>query len=530
MKLTLLYTRLIQFLLAVSVIGLPLTSFPLYSSFFRALVAPFSALPIFLLMIIWFIPYVLKRGSMPVENQLIVYFILITFIASAAGFFLNIPTFKSASPLLQEIRAMMTLAIGMAFLIVFSSFPKNEEVLGNILKYINIGGIIMVLVALIQSYFILNKADYPAWFWHELDWLSIKPSGFYLNPIRVSSLAYEASWFAHQMACFYLPFWLAATVERTSAFKARLLGLSAENILLPLGFLTFFMSSPRISFISLALVGLFLATILHKRITRYISNLLLKKHSFRSIKAGWVKNAVSLILVSIYIVIILGVLFLAAQRDWRVKTLIAYPPSLVEIKGILSYKEEPLLNLANRLAFFERMLYWLTGLRTFNQHPWFGVGLGNAGFYLPQNLPSLGYYSYEIREVLYRLSTLPNVKNFWIRLLAETGIAGFSVFCLWLYNAWRSARLIYKSFSPILRLVALMGQFSLLAFIGEGFSIDSFAMPYLWVFTGLISAAAFIYRQQIRQAESARNLTGEKTGQDLEDPEIMEPVLSPIEP
>ncbi len=153
MKSNPLYFRLIQILLAVSVIGLPLTSFPLYSSFSRSLVAPFSALPVFLLILIWFIPYVIKRGSMPIENQLIVYFILITFIASAAGLFLGIPTFKSASPFFQEIRALMTLAIGVAFLIVFSSLPNNEKVLGNILKYINIGGVIMVLFALTSILF-----------------------------------------------------------------------------------------------------------------------------------------------------------------------------------------------------------------------------------------------------------------------------------------------------------------------------------------------------------------------------------------
>jgi hypothetical protein len=354
----------------------------------------------------------------------------------------------------------------------------------------------------------LNKADYPTWFWNILDWLSIKPSGFYKNPIRVSSLAYEASWFAHQMACFYLPFWLAATVERFSAFKVRLLGLSIENILLPLGLLTFFMSSPRISFLSLTLVGLFLATLVHKRITGIISQFIHKNWTSHKNNDAWVKHLVSLVLIISYIVIIIGILLLAAQRDWRVKMLIYSPPSLSEIKGILSYNEVQLLNLANRLAFFERMLYWLTGMRTFNQHPWLGVGLGNAGFFFPQNLHALGYYSYEIREVLYRLSTLPNVKNLWIRLLAETGIAGFSIFCLWLYNAWRSARHVYKNGSPTLRLVALMGQFSLLAFIGEGFSIDSFAMPYVWVFTGLISAAAYLYRQQIRQARLSVEDTG----------------------
>ena len=524
------YSRLVQILLAVSVIGLPLTSFPWYGPFFRALVAPFSAIPVLLLILIWFIPYILKRGSLPIENQLIIYFILVVFVASASGYFLQIPTFKDASPLIQEVRAVMTLAVGLAFLIVFSSLPNNEDALRNILKYINFGGIIMLLFALIQSYFILNRVDYPAWFWHILDWLSIKPSGFYLNPVRVSSLAYEASWFAHQMACFYLPFWLAATVERTSAFRRRFLGLSAENILLPLGLLTFFMSSPRISFISLGLVGLYLATIVHKRITGNISSFLIKKKSSHNIKAAWVRNIVSILLVASYIVIIVGVFFLAAQRDWRVKALISHPPSTTEIKGIFSYKEVSLLNLANRLAFFERMIYWLTGLRTFNQYPWLGVGLGNSGYYFPQNLPSLGYYSYEIREVLYRLSTLPNVKNLWVRLLAETGLVGFSVFCLWLYNCWRSARQVYNAGSPTLRLVALMGQFSLLAFIGEGFSIDSFTMPYVWVFTGLISAAAFIYRQQIRQALSGGEISSKTAECTPEGPEVKEPELSPTKP
>ena len=508
------YPKLIIFFIAVAVIGLPLTSFPLYSQFFRAIVAPFSALPIFILIIIWFVPHVLKRGSLPIENQLLFFFILLTLISSAAAYFIDIPTFKGSFPLRQEIRAALTLAIGVAFWLIFSSLPVNENSLKNILKYIHIGGLILILIAAIQSYFILNKADYPTWFWTVLDWLSIKPSNFYKNPIRVSGLAYEASWFAHQMACFYLPFWLAATVERESAFKFRFLGLSVENILLPLGIIGFFMSSPRISFVSLALVGLLLATIVHRRLTRMVSRFVMERWAIRKTKTAWVKTGISLFLLISYVGVILGVLFLAAQRDWRVKILITRPPSLAEIKGILAYNEIYLINLSNRLAFFERMLYWLTGLRTFNQHPWLGVGLGNSGFFFQNNLPALGYYSYEIREVLYRLPIMPNIKNLWIRLLAETGLVGFSIFSLWLYNIWHSARLLYAAKSPTLHLIARAGQFALLAFIGEGFSIDSFAMPYLWVITGLVSASAFIYRQQLREAVSTEGVSTSKPDED----------------
>lgn len=177
-----------------------------------------------------------------------------------------------------------------------------------------------------------------------------------------------------------------------------------------------------------------------------------------------------------------------------------YPPKWKEIQGALTLNESSLLALANRMAFFERAIYWFTGLHIFNQYPWLGVGLGNVGFFFLQKAPALGWTSYEILAVLNEQVFLPNTKSLFVRLLAETGLVGFSVFTLFLYSLWRSSRLLSTSASSLLRLIGLAGQFALLAFIGEGFSIDSFAMPYLWVVTGLISASALIYRQQLRKA------------------------------
>jgi hypothetical protein len=53
----------------------------------------------------------------------------------------------------------------------------------------------------------------------------------------------------------------------------------------------------------------------------------------------------------------------------------------------------------------------------------------------------------------------------------------------------------------VLQTAALAGQLSLIAFIGEGFSIDSFAMPYLWVTIGLVAAASWSYRKAITLKE-----------------------------
>jgi uncharacterized membrane protein len=321
---------------------------------------------------------------------------------------------------------------------------------------------------------------------------------------RVSGFTYEPSWFSHQMILFYLPLWLAASIAKMSTFRFRILGLSLENILLILGSVEFFMSAPRISLVGVLLIGVALVARFHQYSLHHLLQIAISRAKGKATES-W-KRKVRLIsgifLFLCYTALISGFFLFILRRDSRMEEFFLYPPNRKIILGALSLNETSLLVLANKMAFFERAVYWFTGIHIFNQYPWFGVGLGNAGFFFLQKAPAIGWTSYEILEILNEQVFLPNTKSLFIRLLAETGLSGFSVFILFLYNLWRSSRLLSTSNSIPLRLVALAGQFSMLAFIGEGFSIDSFAMPYLWVITGLISAGAFIYRQQLRKAIS----------------------------
>ena len=63
----------------------------------------------------------------------------------------------------------------------------------------------------------------------------------------------------------------------------------------------------------------------------------------------------------------------------------------------MSLKESILLEYGNRLAFLERAATWIFGWRAFNLYPWFGVGLGNSGFFALEQMPSMGWASVEIR-------------------------------------------------------------------------------------------------------------------------------------
>jgi hypothetical protein len=158
----------------------------------------------------------------------------------------------------------------------------------------------------------------------------------------------------------------------------------------------------------------------------------------------------------------------------------------------LQWDGNGIYSIANQLAFAERVVYWAAGWRIFNDFPLLGVGLGNAGFFFLEKMPPFGWALWEVSQLFYRLAYLPNTKSMWARLLAETGWVGFSVFITWLYVLWRSAKAAYNEASPLIKTVALAGMLSLVAYLVEGFSLDSFAMPYLWASMGLLTAAVAV--------------------------------------
>jgi hypothetical protein len=497
-----------EILWAIALICLPLTSFPLLSSLSGGLVAPLSILPSVILLIIWVLPLIIRKGDLPKETIPLVVFTMVAIISCAAAYFLYIPGFKGKSVPGQEIRALITLAVGFTFFLVTTTWVKNSEKLKNSWKYITIGGVISLIWTALQAFFILQHAnEYPHWLNQIQSWLVVKSVAFDPRFGRVSGLTYEASWFDHQMVMIYLPIWIAASYHKTSAFKLRVFHISVENVLLVFGLAAFFLSSPRIGLISLFLMIVYLFVrlnvLFHRKIVDRISKwkIFLQRGSSKTHKI-WAQAITSLSIVLAYILILIGVFFFAVQRDYRLTTLVSQPPTIKEVVGLLTLDQNTLIELSHRFFFLERMVYWLNGWNVFNHYPWLGVGLGNAGFFFPYFAPSVGWATFEIRNVLYYLTQLPNVKSLWFRLLAETGLVGFSVFLTWFYILFQSSRFSHHNRNATIKTFAFAGQLALLAFIGEGFSIDSFAMPYFWVIAGFIAAIAMIYRRENSQTSN----------------------------
>jgi len=494
-----------EILWAISLICLPVTSFPLLSSLSGGLVAPLSILPFLILLIIWAVPLIIHKGKLPKETVPLVAFTLMAIISCAVAYFYYIPGFKGKSVLGQEIRALITLAIGLTFFLVTTTWVKNTDKLKNSWKYITIGGIISLVWTALQAFFILQKVnEYPQWLNQIQSWLVVKSVASAPKYGRVNGLAYEASWFAHQMVLIYIPIWIAASYHKTSAFKLRVFHISVENILLVFGLAAFFLSSPRIGLVSFILMVIYLFMrlniLFHRKIVEYISKrkFFIRPESPKT-HTTWIRVITSTSIVLVYAVVLGGIFFFAVQRDKRLANLVSEPPTIQEIVGILTLDQNTLLEISHRFVFLERMVYWLNGWNVFNHYPWLGVGLGNAGFFFPKFAPSVGWATFEIRNVLYYLTQLPNVKSLWFRLLAETGLVGFSLFLTWFYILFQSSRFSQHNQDATIKTFAFAGQLALLAFIGEGLSIDSFAMPYFWVIAGFIAAIALIVRRENSQ-------------------------------
>jgi O-antigen ligase len=457
-------------------------------------VSPASLIPLAWLAL-WLVSFLCKNGPIPRESIPLFFFCSVALVASAYAAFLPVPSFKGQPSLGEEITVLVTLAIGVMFYLVtaawlFQSSEQFSERLTGTLRLLSISGVIIVLWAGIQAiYIFLFRGHFPASLLVFHRFFSIRD----FSSTRLTAFAYEPSWLAHQLNVLYLPFWLAATLQGWSAFRYRLWRLSIENLLLGLGGIIVLLSS-RIGALSFLFVMLFVVMYYSLRLIYKLRRLILSHmtiHSPPLQRFVFVFLGVALLiaLLMLYAMATLAVLYGASRFDPRLERLFRLHLWLTQQRTLPS-----IYRVFNILAFAERYVYWVAGWRIFSLHPILGVGLGNAGFFFHSELPAYGWNLPEVMDYYYRAAYLPNIKNFWIRLLAETGIVGFASFLAWYTVMWASARFLRLQAEPLYRVVGWAGLFTLVAFITEGFSIDTFALPYLWVALGIVSASAAMAR------------------------------------
>jgi hypothetical protein len=453
-------------------------------------VAPPSVIFIFAMTVTWLPIYLLRGGKLPGETRPFLVFVVVVLVASAAAFFLPIPPYKGYSLRGAEVRALITLAIGVATYFIITLWHRNNDHFKWALWLVNVSGVIILTWSFMQLYFILfTDSNYPIWIIRIQRLISTRDLlGTAFNG-RVGGFTYEPSWLAHQLNVLFIPYWLAATLTGYSVTK-KVLHLSVENILLVSGLVIWYFTLSRVGLLAFVLI---LAYLFYQLNINGLQRLQKRLHNH--LQSGTAKNnrhiepfiraLFILVLVLVYAGGFIGLLFLLPHINPRFGALLkwqAYATNLLEY--------------AFRLGFAERVVYWAVGWATFARYPLLGVGLGNTGFFFAQLMPNLSQRLGEINTLVYFSQTLPNIKSFWLRLLAETGLVGFSIFVAWQVVLWRAGNFLRKNNSILMRTLGWMGTFAILAFLVEGFSIDSLTLPYLWVSMGLVTAASALARRE----------------------------------
>ncbi len=461
--------------------ALPITSFPLLSKLFGGTsVAPLSFLPMVLLILIVVLPEFSKRKAFPQQFQPLYIFFLIAILSIALGFLRELPSFRAIPIWKNAVEGLVTLLFGFGFYLVTIYSLKDQTQIRKALRWINLGGAIIILVVAAQylSFKIIGAVP------KSLSSLQtiISASGR-LYDGRATGLAFEPSWLAHQLNILYVPLWLGFTVRRETVYPKRLFGkVPYEALLLVGGIISMFVSFSRIGWITVILVFMYL---LFRLADSLFNRILAQRQKKTGKKQSQKRHFFAKLLLWLLLLLILLVLVFAAGLIMR-----RLDPRMEQLFDISLLKQYGIMGWASRLSFAERITYWQTAFNVYVRYPLFGSGLGIAGYYFPEMIPSFGYQLPETLSVMLYDSFIPNAKNLWVRLLSETGIVGFSVFVAWVVMHWSNAKIVEKrKHSGLLNAMGLAGQLLIISLIVEGFSLDTFGLPYYWVGFGLIVAS-----------------------------------------
>ena len=462
--------KISKFSWAAMIAVLPITSMPLVADLLHSdSVASPAIIFMFLLILSWFIPAVIQGRDFSGQIFPLILFCLAALIATALSFFYDVPAFKGIGQFAPTISSLGTLAIGFMFFVISSSYLQKNDELELTMKILNWSGLVTLAWCALQAFFWYGFNHYPQWMFNFQGLISDRV----LYRQRLNGFALEPSWLAHQMNMLYLPLWLSCTMHQHSFHKFRIWKFTLENLLLGGGMIVLFLSLSRVGFAAFFMMLAIVAVILHGKIVAYIQTLI--SRIVKNQKREFSKRIISVLLIFFYIILVFIVLYVFSKIDPRMENLFNFSFA----------QDNPVLRFFNELKFGDRVIYWLTGWNIFNYYPILGVGLGNAGYYFPKYLPAYGWSLVEVEYLLHRTTLLLNIKSLWLRLLAETGLVGFSLFLGWLFSFVPVFIDKMRSIHKLTRILGLMGVFILAALVFEGFSIDSFAMPYWWISLGI---------------------------------------------
>jgi len=457
---------------ALMLVALPLTSFPYFPRAIggEALVRPLALYPLFFLLVFSVIPQ-LFRKTLPKNVLVLLIFVLVAVTASILSLLKGIEPALGISVASRVMRGIFTLAIGCAFFITMSSLPVSNEDLRFSLRWIYIGVAIAMLWGTCQAFNLLLP---NATFFNFLQQVQSRISIRRLLPDRISGMTYEPHWFAEQIILLLVPYTLSAVITNYTVFKWRWGRMTVEWLLLIWAIILLPFTYSRAGLLNLMFVlfiGMVLFAVKDLRKKAEPGERRLKNLGTRLAQIG------------IILVMATGSIYFIGSRN----------SFFARLWGYWKQPNANFYGYLSNIGFDARLIYAQAAFNTYNAHPFLGVGLGNYAFYFEEMLPYRPIA--EVPEILLMITPemgrdrLITSKNFFLRILAETGIIGaisFGVFLLvdlgYALYLWLSPKKEWNYWGT----ASICGM---MAFALSAFTFDSFVIPNMWVLLGLITAA-----------------------------------------
>lgn len=479
-------------------VALPVTSFPYFPRAIggEALVRPLSLYPLLILIPFSVLPR-LFRKPLPKNLLVLILFALVALVSSVISLLRGIEPALGISVESRVLRGLFTLAIGCAFFLAIALLPENRADLRFSLRWIYTGIAIAMAWGSLQAYYLISPTSQ---YFEFLTRLQSRVSIRRLLYDRISGMTYEPHWFAEQIILLLLPYTLAAIMNDTTIFRWRWRRLTIEWMLLSWAVVLLPFTYSRAGLMNLILVALIGFALFHPHNSNYHAALHVVRDRVnlrrKSRNIFWLLMILAIISIPIYLV---------GRRN----------PFFARIWSYWNSPGATFAGYMNHLGMDARVTYAEAAFNIYQAYPLLGVGLGNYAFYFEEMLPYRPVS--EMTEVLLMITPelgrdrLITSKNFFLRLLAETGIIGWILFTVFIIINLGYALYLWLSPDKEWKYWGTASLCGLTAFGLSALSFDSFVIPDIWILLGFITAAAHL---AVRETAASHTLQTQENSYD----------------
>lgn len=474
-----------RFLWGAALFCLPVTSFRYYPLLSEGtFVRPLALYPVALLLLVILIQFLRGKPPIPRAGVLIPLsaFVLFIITASSFGAWLDPLPMRGQEYFGRVLRAGVTVAIGLSFFVSALWMNRSEEAVRFSVRWILAGFVMDVLWSGVQMLALYTPLLPKETATH---WQLIFSVRELTIANRVSGMAYEPAWLAGQIATIYLPWLFAALLTGVRVTRFRWL----EIVLLGFSGLLLLTSLSRGGLLT---VGVALA------LTFLLAGRAELRFAWNWFASGFKSAAGTLLragMLAVVIGLLAGAVFFLSRNDYVARLFNSDAGSVQEF-------------IVDNYA-GARGAYMAGALGAYKESPFFGVGLGASGFYIYDNLPD--WAKTFVPEIAKQLSPdshlYPNPKNMYARLLAETGLIGFTLFFIYLFSVLGDTLRALKGDTTFSRYLGIAALFSWIAILIYNATQDSFATPNIWINFGILAGMSTMLVKNINAAATPTSST-----------------------